>query len=48
MYLEKDELFDLSNLINEVVEKYNNKNISKIIPSEVYFTGRKNLIKKMY
>ena len=27
-YLEKDELFDLSNLINEVVEKYNNKNIS--------------------
>ncbi len=45
-YLEKDELFDLSNLINEVVEKYNNKNISKIIPSEVYFTGRKNLIKR--
>ena len=45
-YLEKDELFDLSNLMNEVVEKYNNKDISKIIPSEVYFTGRKNLIKR--
>ena len=45
-YLEKDELFDLSNLINEVVEKYNNKNISKIIPNQVYFTGRKNLIKR--
>ena len=45
-YLEKDELFDLSYLINEVVEKYNNENISKIIPTEVYFTGRKNLIKR--
>ena len=45
-YLEKDELFDLSYLINEVVEKYNNENISKIIPTEVYFSGRKNLIKR--
>ncbi len=45
-YVEKDELFDLSNLINEVINKYNNTNISKIIPNRVYFTGRKNLIRR--
>ncbi len=45
-YLEKDELFDLSNLMNVVVEKYNNENISKSIPTKVFFSGRKNLIKR--
>ena len=45
-YLEKDELFDLSNLINEIIEKYNNDNITKALSSRVYFNGRKNLIKR--
>ena len=33
-YLEKDELFNLSELIEEIVEKYNNENISKILHQE--------------
>ena len=45
-YVEKDELFDLSDLINQIIEKYNNKNISKNLITRVYFNGRKNLIKR--
>jgi two-component system osmolarity sensor histidine kinase EnvZ len=45
-YLEKDELFNLSDLIKEIVGKYNNNNISKILPARIYFNGRKNLIKR--
>ncbi len=43
-YLEKDEQFNLSELINKIIEKYNNKNISKNISSRIYINGRKNLI----
>jgi len=45
-YVEKDELFDLSDLINQIIEKYNNENISKNLITRVYFNGRKNLIKR--
>jgi two-component system osmolarity sensor histidine kinase EnvZ len=45
-YLEKDELFNLSELIEEIITKYNNKNISKIVPNRIYFNGRKNLIRR--
>ena len=45
-YLEKDEQFNLSNLIEEIIEKYNNKNISKTLLTRVYFNGRKNLIRR--
>ena len=45
-YLEKNELFDLSELINNVISKYNNNNISKGILPRVYFSGKKNLIKR--
>ena len=45
-YLEKDELFDLSELTNEIIKKYNNENISKNVHSDVYINGRKNLIKR--
>ena len=45
-YIEKDELFNLSDLIEEIVEKYNNKNISKVLPIRIYFNGRKNLIRR--
>ena len=45
-FLEKDELFNLSDLIDEIIRKYDNQNITKSIPSRVYFNGRKNLIKR--
>ncbi len=45
-FIEKDELFDLSELMIEIINKYNNKNISKNIPSRIYLNGRKNLIKR--
>ena len=45
-YLEKDEEFDLSDLVIEIVEKYNNKNIYTKIAPRIYISGRKNLIKR--
>ena len=45
-FLEKDENFNLSRLIDEIVKKYNNRNISVNIFPEIYFNGRKNLIKR--
>ena len=45
-YLEKDEMFNLSDLIDEIIEKYNNKNITKKLISRIYINGRKNLIKR--
>ena len=43
-YLEKDKKFNLSELIINIVNKYNNKNISTNLQSEIYINGRKNLI----
>ena len=45
-YLEKDEQFNLSELIKKIVEKYNNKNISINISQGIYINGRKNLIQR--
>jgi two-component system, OmpR family, osmolarity sensor histidine kinase EnvZ len=45
-YLEKDELFNLSELVAEIIKKYNNENISKVLSARVYCSGRKNLIKR--
>ena len=45
-YLEKNELFNLSELMEDVIKKYDNKNILRQIHSKVYFNGRKNLIKR--
>jgi two-component system osmolarity sensor histidine kinase EnvZ len=45
-FVEKDELFNLSELIEEIIDKYNNKNILKQIPARIYFNGRKNLIRR--
>jgi len=45
-YLEKDEQFNLSELMIEIVEKYNNENISLDIIPRIYISGRKNLIKR--
>ena len=43
-YTEKDEKFNLSELIKTTVLKYNNKNISTNILDKVYINARKNLI----
>ncbi len=45
-YLEKNEQFDLSNLILKTISKYNNKNISSNIIKNIQFNGKKNLIKR--
>ena len=45
-YIEKDEMFNLSELISEVVKKYNNKNITNNLIHRVYINGRKNLINR--
>jgi len=45
-YVEKDEMFNLSELIDQVVNKYNNKNIENDLTPRVYINGRKNLINR--
>ena len=45
-YLEKDETFDISELIDNTINKYNNDNISKKLTPRIYFNGRKNLIQR--
>ena len=45
-YLEKDEIFDLSNLVDEIIKKYENKNIFKDLTPRIYVNGRKNLINR--
>ena len=45
-YLEKNEKFNLSNLINETIKKYNNKNIKSNLASDIFVNGKKNLIKR--
>ena len=45
-YIEKDEIFNLSELIEEIVNKYDNKNILKDLTPRVYINGRKNLINR--
>ena len=43
-YIEKGEIFNLSDLLENIIEKYANKNISKNLIPRVYYNGRKNLI----
>jgi len=45
-YLEKDETFDISELIESTINKYDNDNISKKIIPRIYMNGRKNLIQR--
>ncbi len=45
-YLEKDQEFNLSKLIDETIKKYNNENIASNICENVLIKGRKNLIKR--
>ena len=43
-YLEKDETFDVSELIESIVTKYANTDISMEVIPRIYMNGRKNLI----
>jgi len=45
-YLEKDETFDISQLIENTIDKYTNDNISRELIPRVYMNGRKNLIQR--
>jgi two-component system, OmpR family, osmolarity sensor histidine kinase EnvZ len=45
-FLEKDETFNISELIKSIINKYDNSNISKVLIPRVYMNGRKNLIQR--
>ena len=45
-FLEKDETFDISELIQSTISKYDNDNISRKLIPRVYMNGRKNLIQR--
>jgi two-component system osmolarity sensor histidine kinase EnvZ len=47
-YLEKDETFDVSELIENIISKYDNDNISKKLIPRIYMNGRKNLIQRSF
>jgi two-component system osmolarity sensor histidine kinase EnvZ len=45
-YSEKDSTFDISELIQNIVDKYENENISTKITPRIYMSGRKNLVQR--
>jgi len=45
-YLEQDETFNISELIENIIDKYDNSSISKDLISRIYMSGRKNLIQR--
>ena len=45
-YLEKNETFDISELIESTINKYDNENILKELTPRVYMNGKKNLIRR--
>ena len=45
-YIEKDEMFNLSELVEKIIEQYGNENILKDLVPRVYYNGRKNLINR--
>ena len=45
-YSEKNKVFNISELINETIKKYENNNISSELTSRVYMSGKKNLIQR--
>ena len=45
-YLEKNETFNISELIENIISKYDNDNISIELIPRVYMDGRKNLIQR--
>ena len=47
-FSEKNEIFNISLLMNEIIHKYENKNISKDLIGEIYINGRKNLLRRCF
>ena len=45
---EKNEIFDLSKFLEEIIERYNNKYISKKLSNNILINGRKNLLKRSF
>ena len=45
-YLEKNEIFDIAELIESTINNYDNSNISKKLIPRVYMNGKKNLIQR--
>ena len=45
-YQEKDEIFDISELMGIIIDKYNNNNVSRKLTPRIYINGRKNLIQR--
>ena len=45
---EKNEIFDLSKLLNETVERYENDSITKDLTQNILINGRKNLLKRSF
>ena len=45
---EKNEVFNLSKLLNETVERYENNSISKDLTQNILINGRKNLLKRSF
>ena len=45
-YIEKDEIFNLSELIEGIIKKYDNRNILQELTPRIYVSGRKNLINR--
>ena len=45
-YLEKNEIFDISELIESTINKYDNNEISKELIPRVYMNGKKSLIQR--
>mgnify|MGYP001431077995 CR=1 FL=1 len=41
---DKTETFDISELLDEIISRYENNNIDKKIKKKIYFNGRKNLV----
>ena len=45
-YAEKDQMFNVSELIEDIIIKYDNKNITQDLAPRIYINGRKNLINR--
>ena len=45
-YVEKDETFNISQLVEDIITQYKNNNVSSETHPRVYMNGRKNLIKR--
>ncbi len=45
-FLEKNEQFNISDLIKDIIIKYNNKNIIMNISNNIFVNGKKNLIRR--